>query len=163
MKHQLLKLTALFVILISVSCNSERNSYEQITALRTTQDRIKNLHKSFQEIIVYEDSDALTRSSATLLEYDFPIRENESYTISYRFKESICYQIGLNTYFNSQNEARKVINGISKELNTSGNYTLTGKGADYLLWNNTKNATTVKINTQHIERGTVFIIVISIE
>ena len=159
-KHYQLLSTTFFLVLF-ISCE-QSSSYEQINDYKTIEERIGNLRKPYDEVKNNEDVDALIIEEHNLLEYDFPIRKNESYVVTYRFKDSICFSMGLSTYFNKQIEAKKVVRKILNELEKDSSYHLLEKKPDYVIWNNMEDATTVKLNLQHEERGIVSLITLNI-
>lgn len=99
MKKQVIFLIA---ILNVISCGEVGTTYEQITAIKTISKRIEDINKTKTELKNSEDMVALISEEPLYLEFEYPVKENESYVIKYRFDDSGCYEIKLDTYFNKQ-------------------------------------------------------------
>ncbi len=113
---------ALLLATVLFSCAGEGNSFEQIPTLETIQQRIPLLNKSMVAVKKTEEKAALTREQDDLLEYEYPIREDESYVVTYRFDDAGCFEIGLDTYLNTQKEAKNVMDGVLKILAEEPSY-----------------------------------------
>lgn len=154
MKKQLFFFIA---ILLLVSCGDIGTSYELVTAIKTVSKRVNDINKTIPEIKNSEDQLALVIDEPLYLEYEYPMRENESYVVKYRFNASGCFEIKLDTYFNQQNDTRKVFDEIVKDLNVNTTFEETKKGIDFFRWENSNSKTVVELDAQHIERGIISI------
>jgi hypothetical protein len=151
------------VFLCVISCGELGSSYEQITSFKTTKQRINNLNKSMKEVKQSEEKAALSREENDYLEYEYPIREDESYVMSYRFDDAGCFEIGLDTYFNKQKEAQNVIDGIIKAINSEGSYGEPEIDNDIYRWEASDNAVRIELDCQNVERGMISLTIFATE
>ena len=143
------------LLLCFASCGEVGTAYEQINISYTVSQRISLLNKTVEEVKALENVDALFIERATYLEYEYPIREDESYVISYRFRNGHCFKIGVDTYLNKERGAKNVANGIIQLVESDARFTLSKKEFSTYLWLDKKNKACIELNIQHIERGTI--------
>ena len=148
----------LFIIISTlniISCNETGTAYEKVSEIKTVSERVHDLHKTIIEIKNIEDEDALVRKEPLYLEYEYPIRENESYVVSYQFDDVGCVKIKLDTYFNKETDAQKVTKAIIKDLEVNTTFNFQKIEIDFYRWEDTKSKISIILNIQHIERGTI--------
>lgn len=156
MKKQVIFLIA---ILNVISCGEVGTTYEQITAIKTISQRIEDINKTKTELKNSEDIVALISEEPLYLEFEYPVKENESYVIKYRFDDSGCYEIKLDTYFNKQDDAQKVLEAIVKDLEVNTTLGIPKKELDFYRWQNSKIS--IEINIQLIERGIISLTILN--
>lgn len=156
MKKQVIFLIA---ILNVISCGEVGPTYEQITAIKPISQRIDDINKTKAELKNSEDLIALVFEEPLYLEFEYPVRENESYVIKYRFDDSGCYEIKLDTYFNKQDDTQKVLEAIIKDIDVNTTLGAPKKELDFYRWENSKMS--IEINTQLIERGIISITILN--
>ena len=156
-------LIILIAILTIISCGEVGTSYNQITAIKTTTQRIDNLNKSMDDIRQSEEKEALSREENDYLEYEYPIRMDESYIVSYRFDEAGCFEVGLDVYFNEQKEVQLIVDGIIEELNSNGNFGNPQKEINFYRWETSDGAKAIELEIQHIERGMIALTIFATE
>ena len=158
-----LNLILIITLLSIISCGEMGSSYDQIIALKTTSQRVYDLDKSMDEIRQSEEKEALSREENDYLEYEYPIRMDESYIVSYRFDEAGCFEVGLDIYFNEQKEVQSVVDGIIEDLGTDEKYGAPQKETDFYRWESSDGAITIELDIQHIERGMIALTIFATE
>ncbi len=143
-----------FFTIYFISCDQE-SSYEKVEAIKAVSERISDLNKTIPNIKEIEDKAALVREDNYYLEYEYPIKEDESYVISYRFNAQGCFEIGIDTYFNKESDAQKIKRVIIKELAENPNFSDPTLENDFYKWCSLNDVITLELNIQNIERGTV--------
>jgi hypothetical protein len=131
----------------------------QLEALNTANEKINNLKKSKEEVKAIEDKAALVRESDYLLEYEYPIREDELYVIAYRFNTVGCYEIKLDTYFNGGSDAKRLSNRIVKNISSNPDYGKAAVLSDIYTWKSTTKKINIELNSQSQERGMINLII----
>ena len=159
MKKQMVFVIA---ILIIISCGETGTSYEQVTAIKTVSQRVKDINKTITEIKNSEDKVALVLEESLYLEYEYPVRENESYVTKYHFDNSGCFKIKIDTYFNKQDDAEKITEAIVKDLQVNSSFGKPQRGFNLYLWKNSGNNISIELNIQHIERGMISLTIFKI-
>lgn len=150
MKKQTLLFLSLIILTLS-ACLDSNPMYEQITVLKTPLQRISDLNKSDIDIKKSEEKAALVRQENDYLEYEYPIQEDESYVVGFRFDADGCFEIILDTYFNKQNEAENVIAGILENLKPT--YGEPTKETDFYYWE--EGGARIELDTHNRERGMI--------
>jgi len=145
------------------SCGGDETSYEQITSLKTISQRVADLNKSIIEIKQLEEKAALSKQNNDYLEYEYPIREDEMYVLSYRFDDAGCFEIGLDTYFNQQKEAQNVVNGIITDLSIDKSLKAPSKEINIYRWKSLDEKITIELDFQHTKRGMISITIFANE
>ncbi len=152
MKKQVLLLIS-FSILTIITCNEVGTTYDQLIAIKTVSQRVSDLKKTKIEIKNSEDPIALVREEHQFLEYEYPVRKDESYVIFYRFDDTGCFEIKLDTYLNNQIDAQKVINLIIKDLEVNTTFGLPKKSSNFYRWENLNSEILIELDVQNIKRG----------
>lgn len=140
-----------------VSCDEE--SQQRIAEVKTVSERIKDLHKSSEEIKSLEDDAALMRDEEYLLEYEYPVRETESYVVTYRFNNDACFEIKMDTYLNKEIYAKKVMKEVLTDMANNDNFKKTAYKNEGYHWSSSDGGIEVVLKTHNIERGTVNLII----
>jgi hypothetical protein len=160
-----MKIQLIYILICSslcfVSCGEAGTTYEQISSIKTISQRVPDLNKSVDEIKKIEDEDALSREERFYIEYDYPIREDEFYVVSYRFNDITCSQIGLGIYLNKPSDAQKIVSAIIEDLSINVNFGRPKNNNDIYQWNDINNFVTIELNVQFIERGVVKVTIFS--
>ncbi|MCO6499588.1 MAG: hypothetical protein J5I47_04315 [Vicingus serpentipes] len=149
------KLIPIVTLLCLFSCGESGNSYEQVTSLKTISQRVADLNKSSIEIKELEEKAALSKQDNDYLEYEYPIREDEMYVVSYRFDDAGCFEIGLDTYFNQPEDAQNVVDGITKDLSLNKSFETPSKEKNIYRWMSVDKAVSIELDFQHAERGMI--------
>lgn len=160
--RKLLSLSILFSLVISLLSCENGSPVEKIESIKTVSERVNDLKKTISEIKTFEDKDALSREEKLLLEYEYPIRENESYVVSYRFYNNVCIEINVSTYFNNEGDAQKVKKAILKDLKGNSTFSDPAFTNDIYKWISIDSTISMELNTQNIERGTIRLSILTI-
>lgn len=147
------KILIILVLLVSglYSCIDSDSMYEQVTVLKTPSQRVSDLNKMPLDIKKSEEKAALVRQENDFLEYEYPVQEDEAYIVSYRFDEEGCFEIGFDTYFNKEEEAKNVVNGILSDLKQQ--YGDPKKETDFYRWE--LDSLSIELDIQNVERGMI--------
>ncbi len=119
------KLLVLTIILTTVFVACDEASQNEIANIKPVSKRINDLNKTMDEIKTMEDDAALMREDNYLLEYEYPVRENESYVITYRFKDNKCYEIKLDTYLDKEAYAKKIQQEVMTDMAENSDFSKT--------------------------------------
>jgi len=156
--------SAIIILLISLfSCGEVGTSYEQVTALKTISERVQDLNKSAADIKQIEEKAALSKQNNDFLEYEYPIREDEMYVVSYRFDDSGCFEIGVDVYFDKEKEAQNVLMGIIKDLTQNNSFNYVGEENNIHRWETANKKALIELDFQHVERGMIAITIFANE
>lgn len=150
-------ITIILVALILTACDEA--SQNQIANIKTVTERIEDLGKNAQAIKAIEESAALIKEDEFLLEYEYPIRENESYVITYRFHNNSCNEIKIDTYLNKESHTKKVQAEIMADIANNKQFKRGKIKNDIIKWIDQNEKITLELNTQNIERGTLNLII----
>lgn len=150
-------ITIILVALILTACDEA--SQNQIANIKTVTERIEDLGKNAQAIKAIEESAALIKEDEFLLEYEYPIRENESYVITYRFHNNSCNEIKIDTYLNKESHTKKVQAEIMADIANNKQFKRGKIKNDIIKWTTQNKDITLELNTQNIERGTLNLII----
>ena len=158
-----LKFTIIISLMVFFSCGESGSSYEQVTALKTVSERVQDLNKSTADIKQLEEKAALSKQDDDFLEYEYPVREDEMYVVSYRFDDAGCFEIGIDVYFNEEQEAQNVVDGIIKDISSNTSFNTPEKETSIYRWKTTDSKTLVELDFQHVERGMLAITIFANE
>lgn len=105
----------IIVLLLLFSCGKEKTYYEIFNKRKTITERVSDLNKDLNEVRKIETG-KITREDIDYLEYEYPIGEGDSYVVSYLFDQKGCYEIGIDGYFATQENAIQLLNEFKSEL-----------------------------------------------
>ncbi len=143
------------LLLTLAACGEVGTSYDEVTRLYSVSQRVSSLNKTIEALKEIEENEALSIETHNYLEYEFPIRADESYVINYRFRNNRCFKIGVDTYFNKQKYAQNVVDGIIKRLESDSLFGAPRKDENGYQWRGKKENINIELNIQQIERGTI--------
>ena len=150
-------ITILLVAVVFTACDEA--SQNQIANIKTVSERIEDLGKNAEAIKAMEETAALIKEDEFLLEYEYPIREDESYVITYRFHNNSCNEIKIDTYLNKESHTKKVQAEIMADIANNKQFERGKIKNDIIKWTNHDKKITLELNTQNIERGTLNLII----
>ena len=101
----------LFFIIILTSCGGNGSYYEQFTNDKALTSRVLDLNQTIDDIRKVEKG-KLIRDDINLLKYVYEIGKNDTYQVTYQFDEKGCWEIGIDCYFEKEDDAQNVVNGI---------------------------------------------------
>ncbi|PCJ24496.1 MAG: hypothetical protein COA97_09595 [Flavobacteriales bacterium] len=151
MKKHLTPFSFLFILLIIVSCGNNGSYHEQFTQDKPFVSRISDLNKSIEEIRKIENG-KLIKDDINLLKYVYEIGKNDTYIVSYLFDEKGCFEIGIDGYFEMENDANNVVDGIKGEMNKS-NYGNSSEGNNLSRWKNSDGTVSIELDYKDTKRG----------
>ena len=149
-----------FVITISIltfACGD--SAEERKDRMNTVKEKLTYLDKSITEIKAIEDPAALMREDKYLLEYEYPIGENESYVITYRFNNNECFEFSLETYLDNKAYANKVVKHIISDMASNEGFKKTLLKNKVYHWESEATNTLVELRTIETNRGVVTLLV----
>ncbi|MDF1673540.1 MAG: hypothetical protein P1U41_08540 [Vicingaceae bacterium] len=151
---QLITYTIIIVLsLLTFSCSEP--VHERIDRINTVKEKLDYLGKTIEEIKTIEDAAALVKEDEYLIEYEYPIREDDTYVITYRFKSAICYELNIDAYLEKESHAKKVMKEILIDMANNESFGETSLKNQIYTWISTNNNTLVEFNILNIERGIV--------
>ena len=151
MKKILTSLSILVVLSIVVSCDDNGSYYQQFTKDKAFSLRIEDLNKPINEIRATEKG-KLIKDDINLLKYVYKIGKNDTYTVNYLFDEKGCYEIGIDGYFELENDVNAVVDGIKEEMTT----TKYGDGSEdnnLCRWKNSDSSISIELDYKDTSRG----------
>jgi len=151
MKNFILNTSSLLLILLIVSCGGLGSYYEQFTNDKPFINRISDLNKTIEEIRTTEKG-KLIKDDIGLLKYVYEIGKNDTYVVSYLFDEKGCYEIGIDGYFEMENETNNVVSGIKLEMEKS-EYEKSSDENYLSRWKNTDGSTSIELDYKDTSRG----------
>lgn len=161
MKQLITYSTIIVLSLLTFSCSEP--VHERIDRINTVKEKLNYLGKTIEEIKTIEDVAALVKEDEYLIEYEYPIRENDTYVITYRFKSAICYEFNIDAYLEKELHAKKVMKEILIDMANNEDFGETSLKNQIYTWISTNNKTLVELNILNIERGIVNLHVKSIK
>jgi hypothetical protein len=142
---------SVFILLLFHSCESNHTYYEQFSKDKSFSSRIDDLNKSINEIRAQEKGKRI-KDDVDLLKFVYEIGGNDTYIVTYLFDEKGCFEIGIDGYFEKEEDANNVIDGIKKEMMASPYGT--GKDDNHLCrWTNTNKSVSVELDYRDTARG----------
>lgn len=109
----------LFVLIgILFSCGEIDSYYNQVLKKDSGLVRGVTLNDSKKKVKSQEKNSALIKEEGDyLLEYEYFLKEDDSYTISYSFDSEGCLEIAIATYFKEEDEAKSVLREFKNRFN----------------------------------------------
>lgn len=149
-KNNALVIVFLLVITI-IACNGVGTYYEQFTNDKPFTSRILDLNKPIDEIRA-EEKGKLIKEDINLLKYVYDVGKNDTYVVSYLFDEKGCFEIGIDGYFATEEEANNVVNGIRLEMEETS---YANPIDENLLarWKNKENSIAIELDYKDTSRG----------
>jgi len=151
MKKNLALVYLLILLSIIVSCGGVGSYYEQFTKDKAFISRINDLNKPIDEIRANEKG-KLIKDDIGFLKYVYEIGKNDTYTVSYLFDEKGCYEIGIDGYFEKEEETKSVVNGIKSEMINS-EYGTASEGNNLSRWKNVDGSVSIELDYKDTSRG----------
>ncbi len=116
---------------------------------------ISNLHQSKDEIKAQEEKAALVRENDYSLEYEYPIREDEYYVVTYRFGQLGCFEIKLDIYLNKENDAKNISNNIVSKIESNPEFGKAQFENQIYSWRSVSRDINLELKIQNQERGII--------
>jgi len=116
---------------------------------------ISNLHQSKDDIKALEDKAALIKETDYSLEYEYPVREDESYVITYRFNDAGCFEIKLDIYLNKEIDAKNISNNIKNKIERNPEYGKAQLKNQIYSWRSVSKDVALELKIQNQERGII--------
>lgn len=150
-----IKTILLFIIVFTFSCTGNDSYFEQITEVKTINERILDLNKSLTEVRKSEKKSSLVKEDENYLEYEYPIGDNDSYKTTYFFDAAGCYEVGLDTYFSLKNDAVDVLNKIKGVIEKDTNFRTPTNTNSLYEWNSKDGLVSVELDYVNQDRGMI--------
>ena len=151
MKKVIVSTSILICTLILISCGGKGTHFEQFSDDKTFTDRILDLNKTIDQVRV-EEKGNLIDEDLNYLKYVYEVGQSDSYEISYRFDEKGCYEIGVDSYFVEEINAKNVVEGIKTEMNMS-EYGAPKEDSFLCRWKNGDESISVELDYSKTKRG----------
>tara|TARA_R110001592_G_scaffold111249_1_gene308132 strand:+ start:184 stop:669 length:486 start_codon:yes stop_codon:yes gene_type:complete len=148
-------LIACLVVIFITSCNQEKTYFDQLTKNKSITERTTELNKSLTTIRKSEDKSALVKEDDEYLEYEYKIGNDETYTITYFFDVAGCYEVGLDTYFNTEIEAKLVMEKIKEAIDNSDKFKLKTDSNQLYEWSSNDGLSSVELDYENLNKGMV--------
>lgn len=161
MKNNIAPAFLLILICIIVSCVGVGSYYEQFTKDKAFTDRINDLNKTINEVRSNEKG-KLIRDDVDLLKYVYEIGKNDTYQISYQFDDKGCWEVGIDCYFEKEEDAVNLVDGVKTEMMT----TVYGSPTEdnYLYrWKKSGEPASIEVDYKNTARGIVVLTIMAVE
>ena len=142
---------SIILLAIIVSCGGVGSYYEQFSHDKAFSSRILDLNKTIEEIRT-EEKGKLVKDDINLLKYVYEIGKNDTYIVSYLFDEKGCYEIGIDGYFETEEETNSVVNGIKSEM-TNSEYQESSDENNLNRWKNSSSTISIELDYKDTSRG----------
>lgn len=142
-------------IIMMISCVGSDSYYDQLTKVKSIKERVSDLNKSLTEVRKSEKKSALITEDEKFLEYEYPVGENDSYKASYFFDDAGCFEVGLDTYFSLENDAKLVLDEIKTVFENDERF---GKATDsnsLLEWTSKDGLISVQLDYLNQDKGMI--------
>lgn len=127
----------IFALLFLASCNTNEDytteAYTKITNGDDGHFRGVMIGMTMEEVKKAEDKSGLKDDEESFLYYDFPLKGEDSYTVSYDFYEGDLYEIEMNAYLDTKETAKKVFKKLKKNFSKKYGESYVD-GAGYTIW-----------------------------
>lgn len=153
--NSLIKIIILSVIVFTFSCTGNDSYFEQITKVKTINERILDLNKSLTEVRKSEKKSSLVKEDEDYLEYEYPIGDNDSYKITYFFDAAGCYEVGLDTYFSLETNAIEVLNEIKGMIEKDANFGTPTNTNSLYEWNSKDRLVSIQMDYINQDKGMI--------
>ena len=150
-----IKTILLSIIVFTFSCTGNDSYFEQITKVKTINERILDLNKSLTEVRKSEKKSSLVKEDEDYLEYESPIGDNDSYKITYFFDAAGCYEVGLDTYFSLESNATIVLNEIKKVIENDVNFGSPTNMNSLYEWNSKDRLVSIQLDYINQDKGMI--------
>lgn len=150
-----IKTILLTIIVFSYSCTGNDSYFEQITKVKTINERVLDLNKSLTEVRKSEKKSSLVKEDEDYLEYEYPIGDNDSYKTTYFFDAAGCYEVGLDTYFSLENDAVDVLNEIKAVFESHPDFGTPSNTNSLYEWNSKDGLVSVELDYVNQDRGMI--------
>jgi hypothetical protein len=151
----------IFSSLLIFSCGDVGSYYEQISENKTIVNRVSDLNKSIDNIRKEESGNPI-KEGLDFLEYEYAIGDNDSYVVSYIFDEKGCFEIGIDCYFATKEDAINVLEGFKSEINTSP-YGAAEEDNNLCRWKSKDESVSIELDYENTERGMLVLTIMANE
>ena len=148
--------TSFFVLILTlVSCAENDSYYNQLTKVKSISERVADLNKSLTEVRKSEKKSALITEDEKFLEYEYPVGENDSYKASYFFDDAGCFEVGLDTYFSLENDAKLVLEEIKIVFENDERFGKATDSNNLLEWTSKDGLISVQLDYLNQDKGMI--------
>lgn len=153
---KLIKSIILFIALaFVVSCSEPESYFNQLTKVKSVTERVGDLNKNIGEIRNSEKKSALIIEDEKFLEYEYPVGENDSYKASYFFDDAGCFEVGLDTYFSTEEDAKIVKEEIKKAIESDERFEVASDSNNLLEWKSKDGLISIQLDYIGQDKGMI--------
>lgn len=147
-----------YILIISLSilsCSENKTYYDEIVSKKSIKERIEEINQPLISIRKTEKKSSLVKEDEDYLEYEYSIGIDESYVVSYFFDVAGCYEVGIDTYLNSELEAKNINEKIIEEINNSNNFKLKIDSNQLIEWVSNDGKKSIELDYENISKGMI--------
>lgn len=137
----------MLALLISCGGDEKHNKHNLYKAVVKTEKGIirgVKINDNISQIKKQEKKQSLIEETAAFLEYEYTLKEESFLVVAYHFDEKGCSEINIDTYFDTEKQAKEVVELYQKHFNKKyGSPTIED---ELLLWNDAKKAITIEVD-----------------
>lgn len=140
----------LLVIICLIGCDQNKTYYELFNKNKSITERVGDLNQSMKDIRKSEKG-KINRDDVDYLEYEYPIGEGDSYVVSFLFDDKGCYEIGVDGFFATQENATQLMDEFKTELAKS--FDAPEEGNELARWLTKDESLTIEIDYAEASKG----------
>jgi len=141
------------------ACGGKDSYYEQFISDKKASSRSLDLNKSLEEIRAIEKG-KLIKDDINLLKYVYEIGENDTYIVSYLFDEKGCWEVGIDTYFEKEEDAQNLVEGIKAEISGT-DYGSPSEDNNLCRWKSPTGSASIELDYVNLGRGLVILTIMA--
>jgi hypothetical protein len=149
----------LFALALLASCGGKGTYYEQFVSDKNASSRVLDLNKSLEEIRSIEKG-KLIKDDINLLKYVYEIGKNDTYIVSYLFDEKGCWEVGIDTYFEKEEDAQNLVDGIKAEISGT-DYGAPSEDNNLCRWKSPSESASIELDYVNLGRGLVILTIMA--
>ncbi len=141
------------LLLLMISCSGNGSYFEQMSKIKTIQERVSDLNKTLTEIRKSEKKSFLVKEDENYLEFEYPLGDNDSFKATYLFDDAGCYEVGLDTYFASEENTKLVLDEIKAVFQNNPNFGSPKDNDNLYEWSRKDGLVSVELDYQNTSKG----------
>lgn len=159
-------IVTLLIVGAIFSCNNNtpeptNNYYGQIIKNDKGIVRGVNLNDKIELIKAQENGEAIIAETATIIEYEYPLDNGGTYVVAYNFDGDGCFEIDIDTYFNTEAPAQEVLNIMKTYFDKKFKQAEQDEGL--YIWKNEDKSTTIELDYLNQADGEIMLTIFANE
>jgi hypothetical protein len=159
--------TILLTVSVLFSCGSSQEKkpvsvlYDQIVKSEKGIIRGVNLNDKIENIKKQEDEKFIVAETESVIEYEYSLENGGSYVVAYHFDSEGCYEINVDTYFETAEPAKEVLEMLKVYFDDK--FGEPENTDDLYIWNDKNKITTVELDYFNQVEGEILLTIFANE